>query len=84
MLPLLVGLESCAEVAKAVRGLFPAGEPDGLSRVVLDDFARFLVVLEVGIELFEPVVPFGGLFAGLPSAGVSGRNGRFDAYGSAV
>ena len=84
LLPLLVGLEPCVEAAKPALGLRLAGLPNGLPAAFPEVFARFLAALEVGIDAFEPAVPFGGLLAGVSSAGVSGRSGRFEAYGSAV
>ena len=84
LLSLLVGLEPWVDAAKPDRGLRLAGLRDGLPAVFPAVFARFLAALEVGMEVFEFAVPFGGLFAGVPSAGVSGRSGCFEAYGSAV
>lgn len=81
-LPLLVGLESAVEATKLGRELRLAGLADGLAAWP-GVFARFLATLDEGTECFVPV-PLGGLFPGVLSAGVSGRSGRFEAYGSAV
>lgn len=42
-------------------------------------FARFLLALLVGAGAFDAPVPFGELPEGVPLAGVSGLNKRFEA-----
>lgn len=84
LLPLLVGLDPWTELLKPDRGLALPGLCAGLPVVFPAVFARFLAALDVGIEVFEFAVPFGGLLAGVASAGVSGLRGCFEAYGSAV
>ena len=84
LLPLLVGLESWVEAAKPAWDLRLAGLPDGLGTALPAVLARFLTALNVGIVPLDAAVLLGGLFAGVLSAGVSGRSACFDAYGSAV
>jgi len=83
---LLAGLDnsSCKRFAEGNGLRLTLGLPSRLPIACPAVLARFLLALEVGIEAFDAPVPLGGLFDGVPLAGVSGLKRRLEAYGSAV
>jgi len=85
MLPLLVGREllSICGRPRIMTGLRFRGLPPGLA-VGRPDFVPLLPATDEVIDAFDAPVPFCGLPKGESFAGVSGRNIRLEAYGSAV